>query len=653
METDPNFFTCSLEQAWRPATPRREFRNINHFLDSQARKIPRRLAVTFFSPSRQVPWKVYTCNFSVLRDASIIIAQILEEEHRAELSQSRTVALLCPSSPTFLFVFLGLIRLGRAVLIISPRCRPASIARLCRDSQVSCLFYGPTHQSLAQAAVRKGASNGVPKLEIIDLVVSVGRDIFATIGSYTSRLYKRGTIIQDTATAYLTHSSPSTGVPTPVAHSHRSTIGLLPHLPDPTGGAVFITNPFEAGGIAELFRAWTSDVPVFLFPWRDLTIMPRTVVDCVGISNMFCKVRYFSCLPQTLEALHRNQDSINMLKSMSIVGVRGVGLASEIGDQLVEKGVRLMCRLETPTCGFLMSSHRDYATDFGWQYFRSAGYQRLELKKTTDGLYELVIHPQWLLETKLMASDGAFATSTTFVPHPSIKDAWKYCAQKEPDNLMRLMSGTPFDPARLEMQISRSSKLILDALIFGDGQAWIGALLFRSSSSKSLTDFELIDAVYPAIEIMNLLERSEIRLTREMMIAMPYVGGSTIPKDEDGIVQREAAQEKYKTIIRSSFKSNISSSATTMVPDEEITSRLVEAVRGILQTSSTITIDINEDLREMGMGPLGLVRLRDMLELGFLPAPAKFPKRIVEDRRTVKRLSEFVYQARYDCEASQ
>ena len=49
----------------------------------------------------------------LLRDA------LAEESQHTDSSPERTIALLCPSSPVFLFAWLGLMKLGYAVLLIA------------------------------------------------------------------------------------------------------------------------------------------------------------------------------------------------------------------------------------------------------------------------------------------------------------------------------------------------------------------------------------------------------------------------------------------------------------------------------------------------------------------------------------------------------
>lgn len=62
--------------------------------------------------------------FGELHRASIVFAGLLKGELQEKGNDPRgdhsyTVALLCPSSPLFLFTWLGLIRLGLSVLLVA------------------------------------------------------------------------------------------------------------------------------------------------------------------------------------------------------------------------------------------------------------------------------------------------------------------------------------------------------------------------------------------------------------------------------------------------------------------------------------------------------------------------------------------------------
>ncbi len=155
---ETNYFVCTLGQAASINAQRpHQFSNINEFLDKQAQAIPDAPAVGFplplredscrqwgqklispcemASPSRQYVLRI-TTGFGDLHRGSIVISGHLSrlicpqspsniDSPRPE-SLPRAVALLCPSSADFLFVWLGLMRKGHSVLLLACVCPGAN-----------------------------------------------------------------------------------------------------------------------------------------------------------------------------------------------------------------------------------------------------------------------------------------------------------------------------------------------------------------------------------------------------------------------------------------------------------------------------------------------------------------------------------------------
>ena len=104
---------------------------------------------------------------------------------------------------------------------------------------------------------------------------------------------------------------------------------------------------------------------------------------------------YFSSVPYVLQMMEADENALEYLKAMELVGVGGAALLTEVGDRLVKKGVKLVSRFGSTECGFLMSSHRGYFVDQDWQYLRSDCAKHLRFESREDNLYELIVMPGW------------------------------------------------------------------------------------------------------------------------------------------------------------------------------------------------------------------------------------------------------------------
>ena len=417
-----NYFICTLGHA-SVLGQNKDYNNINQFIDIQAERVPGLPAVGFVQPAGDdlKPWGHSILDFGDIKKRSQTVVKLLLGLVPSGTSSGRTVALLCASTAEFLFTWLALIRMGYPVLLVAPQCSPSAIAHLCKSCDVSLLLYDEIYEDLARrSAGPVGHENeieftakAIPHLgDSITSVTSQNRSQtvssrLQTVGNLPFVACHSDTAVEELKTdpmsiAYLHHTSgTSSGVPKPIPQSHRAAVGVLPHL-DGSRHATFTTTPLYHGGIADLFRAWTSDALIWLFPGKRLPITASNVVYCLNAAENCGKkgktppVKYFSSVPYVLQMLASDNKGLEKLQGMDVVGVGGAELPAEVGDKLVRNGVNLVSRFGSAECGFLMSSHRDYEKDRDWQFLRSErGTTHFSFDPREDGLSELIVLPGW------------------------------------------------------------------------------------------------------------------------------------------------------------------------------------------------------------------------------------------------------------------
>ncbi|KAL8822795.1 MAG: hypothetical protein Q9191_006476 [Dirinaria sp. TL-2023a] len=455
--------------------------------------------------------------------------------------------------------------------------------------------------------------------------------------------------------AFLFHTSgTSSGLPKPIPQSHHAAVGVLPCL-DGRDEATFTTTPLYHGGIADCLRAWTSGATVWLFPGKDVPITAANVKKSLQTAWRSSKtlkspaVKYFSSVPYVLQMVTADSEGLEMLKDMDIVGVGGAALPSNLGDELIAKGINLVSRFGSAECGFLMSSHRDYDKDKGWQYLRSHGSPLLHFETQGDGLAELVVQAQWPHMAKRNREDGSYATADLFEPHKKLPNAWKYHSRA--DSQLTLITGKKFDPAPLEDMIATSA-LLADVLIFGNGQQSPGALLFRNAQSASMTDHELVEKIWPLIEELNYEGQSHTKISKPMLVVMPADAGR-LEKSSKGTVLRRQAEEKYEKEIQKVYQ-------VTPVPNCDVTDGaeiqevqdedLPVAVMNLISsaTGKKHTIPEDADLFSYGIDSVACMQIRAMLHSTLLPrtAPA-LPLNVVYDCGSIRSLSKYIRNIRH------
>jgi len=455
--------------------------------------------------------------------------------------------------------------------------------------------------------------------------------------------------VDTNAVAYLHHTSgTSSGLPKPIPQPHRAAVCVLPHLPpkdSEPAKATFTTTPLYHGGIADLFRAWTSDAPIYLFPGKEVPITATNIIRCLDAAAQSedPPVKYFSSVPYVLQMLEADSRGLQYLQRMDIVGVGGAALPPEVGDRMVKKGVNLVSRFGSAECGFLLSSHRDYAADKEWQYLRtssSAEPLRFEPQIDGSGTHELVIQNGWPHMAKRNRDDGSFATSDLFLPHESIEGAWRYHSRA--DAQLTLITGKKFDPAPLEGTITDST-LVSDALIFGNGRPFPGVLIFRSKDTRDAADEEMMSKIWPLVERLNAESQDHARIPRSMIMVMPYKE-SNLEKSSKGTVMRGKAEERYAEDIERAYDAS-EPQDNEHVEDEDVASFIKKSVKDIMHKKTELTDDT--DLFSYGMDSVACMQLRSRMRSLLEPQAGKLPMSVVEDHGSVRKLSAFVVNKRH------
>ena len=460
-------------------------------------------------------------------------------------------------------------------------------------------------------------------------------------------------LVTETDIAYLHHTSgTSTGLPKPIPQSHRAAVGVLPRLDDGHKKATFTTTPLYHGGIADCFRAWTSGAMIWLFPGADVPITASNVIKCLKLPRRrdLPEVAYFSSVPYVLQMMVAEDEGIECLQGMDLVGVGGAALPETVGNDLIRKGVNLVSRFGSAECGFLLSSHRYYKTDTAWQYLRTHESPHLGFEEREAGLYELIVLPTWPHIAKTNREDGSYATSDLFEAHPAIRNAYRYSSRG--DSQLTLVTGKKFDPAPVEAAIA-TSPLLSDAFVVGNGRPYPGALLFRSPASTDMTEEDVLNALWPSIEKLNIESQGHAKLSRSTLVIMPK-GAHVLPKSSKGTIMRGEAEKMYANNINQVYNGRLSSpkdgplrqNVISNISDEDIPITILNIIKDVVPTEEVISEDT--DLFSIGVDSVASMQIRSQMHNKLLPdKPDSLPLNVVYDCGTIKNLARYIINARH------
>ncbi|KAI2606651.1 acetyl-CoA synthetase-like protein [Hypoxylon sp. NC1633] len=635
-----NYFTCTLGEAayLRELGDKRghSFKSVLKVIDEQAKRLPGHPALGFADHTLKTERESFPdqVTFSELCISSKIAAAILADVlyPHIEHGKTPTVGVLCASSLDFILTWLGLLRLGYSAFLLAPQLEAREIQHLCEVSDMKIILVDNTRRN---GVIGLSESIGIVKIPLY-------RDPYKQVnGPHDEFLFSN----EEPDIAYIQHTSgTSSGLPKPIAQHQWGAVGCLPSFPHRSQPATFSTTPLYHGGLADCFRSWTSGASIWFFPEGIVPITATNVLGSLGyaLSRGSTPVKYFSSVPYVLQLLAESPEGIYILQSMDLVGVGGASLASSTGETLVKHGVNLASRFGSTECGFLMSSHRSYASDKEWQYLRPAEDPKfLTFEPRGDGLFELIVRPDWPLITKTNRDDGSYATADLFEPHPSMPNAWRYHSRA--DAQIALANGKKFDPSPLEQAIKASTCLLQDVLVFGAGKEYPGALLFKASNDLSAD--EIINRVWPEMQVLNKKIQSHSRLSKSMLIVIESEGEENLAKSSKGTILRRQAETRYADVIERAYSSKASASKNTQnVSDAEIPCKLLSICNQILARE----INPHEDLFQQGVDSIACIQIRKLTESSILSQESlKLPTNIIYDSGTLDILGENLIRLRH------
>ena len=489
-----------------------------------------------------------------------------------------------------------------------PQCPPEAVAHLCEKTNSRVLLY---HESLSEKAI---LSSKVPGISILPLkmVWTPHRG-----ESRSSILTNNSTSGEDIA--YIFHTSgTSSGLPKPILQTHHVAVGVLPRL-ESKDSATFTTTPLYHGGIADCFRAWSSGAMIWLFPGASQPVTTQNILKCISTAKISAKthhcppIKYFSSVPYVLEMLSDENDGRAMLKKMAVVGVGGASLSSSVGDSLVSDGINLISRFGSAECGFLLSSHRHFVMDKGWQYLRlPSGTIHLQFEEQNDGsgLSELVVLKGWPHMSKSNREDGSFATSDFFQPHPSIKDSWRYHSRK--DSQITLITGKKFDPAPLEDDIRNSSSLIDQTLIVGNGKQNPGLLVFPVENQVDRD--RIFDDVLKIVEKLNSHGQEHAHILKHMIAIIP--GSRGLKKSSKGTILRGETERAFYDEISQLYGRDIKTDRCGQEAKEEHSNENIHdvVVKIVEQAIGNTPLEEDSDFFHSGVDSTQCSWIRGQLE---------------------------------------
>ncbi|GAW21784.1 hypothetical protein ANO14919_113090 [Xylariales sp. No.14919] len=544
-----------------------------------------------------------------------------------EMNSRKTVGLFAPSDLSFIVVLFALSRLGCRILTVSIRLSDVACLNLMDRTGCDTLVIGSTARITATIDGLKKACGG------LNFIPMLRRAEFDKPGSPPEPVFRPipDKEAEHTQLALFGHSSGSTGLPKPLALSHRS---VLNNLFSGTGCKAFNPLPwYHLHGLFTSFQAMYMRKTAHIYN-VDLPLTAEHLVAALEeIRPEICHT-----VPYILKLVAQSQGGIEALKRCKFVTAAGARTPDELGDRVVQQGVNLAVIFGLTEVGHMGDSIYREPGDDSWVYIRPYASLRSHIwfKKIGESVYEAVYlksHPA-LMSSTSNSNDppGSFHSKDLFTPHPTIENAWKYIARD--DDRITLISGEKLLPVGTEGAV-RESPLIRDALMVGNDRLVPGLLLFRSTAAAALSDDEVIDAVWPMIESAKDVMEEYARITRDMVAVL--AADLEYPATDKNNIIRAASYRKFEDVVERLYnKGSQTNSSAKQLSLKELEEYIFQAVR---DHAGIEVPDYKTDFFAAGIDSLRAAQLRRLLQQELDLGGHSLPTNAVYDAGNVTKLA--------------
>ncbi|PWY88879.1 acetyl-CoA synthetase-like protein [Aspergillus sclerotioniger CBS 115572] len=523
--------------------------------------------------------------------ASVHYAKAIPQRRLAE-DPVQVVGLLGPSDFEYLITLLAVSRLGHTVLLLSTRIAEDAYISLVESTKATFLITHSSFQTMGDTVAGRTGITQQPLLTREDYDVPPADSVSLSSAHLDGA-------IEAKHICWIIHSSGSTGHPKPIHQTHS---GALKNYANNFGLRGFITLPlFHAHGISCLFRAMHSQKLIYMYSAN----LPLTAPNLLSTLEEHPEIDILYAVPYALKLLSESDEGLQMMARLELVMFGGSACPKPIGDKLVQNGVRLVSHYGTTETGQLMTSFRE-RDDLDWDYVRPSPsvLPYLSWEEQMPGIYELCVLKGWPSKVASNRPDNSYATKDLFEKHPTKANAWRYYARL--DDTLVLENGEKANPLVIE-GVARNDPNVAEAIAFGANKPRLGLFLVPATSSQCETDEQLIETIFPAIELCNAELPAYAYISRDMIHVLPP--DAVYRKTDKGTVIRSAFYRDYQEQIDQIYDAE-DASGDQVLEGAGLVSFLREQLLAVAPAIDPSTLEETTDVFSLGMDSLQSIRLR-------------------------------------------
>ncbi|KAJ4473884.1 L-aminoadipate-semialdehyde dehydrogenase [Lentinula aciculospora] len=559
-----------------------------------------------------------------------------------EIPPMRTIAVLVTSSIDEILLELALIKMGLSALLLSVNNSVAAVIHLTKITNSTHLIYSSKFVEEAKEAQmllrEQGVEIGIIQEMRIPLWVPQG----VVNTPYQPFLPVLSPDQEISRTAIYLHSSGSTGLPKPLLITHR---GLMARMALKQEKTVFSTLPvFHGYGHFVLVRCLHAGRPFTLFPPH----LPLTSTNICAVHAQSPDTRQFFAVPHVIKLLGETEEGVRMLATFDVVSYGGAPLPDDIGTRLTDAGVNILSSYGISEAGVLMTSARDFSMDKKWNWVHPIAISKeyMVMEPQGNDIFECVLKDGFPATSVSNRPDGSFATKDLFQRHPEEKNQYRYIGRLD-DTLVHTL-GEKTNPVPMELCIRGNSPYVAEVIVFGSGKPTAGCLILPSDLAKDLSEFELMERIWPCIEQANAEAPTHSRLLPEMVGFLPY--GTQVPVTPKMTILRPACYIQFKGIIEdiySRFDAGHSNDEKLYLSKAELEDYLLHTIAKTLGSTKAPKLDKKVDLFAFGVDSLQAIRVRNTCQKELDLDDHILGQNVVYEYPSIERLADYLQSLRF------
>ena len=361
--------------------------------------------------------------------------------------------------------------------------------------------------------------------------------------------------------AFASHTSGSTGVPSPRVYTHefiaRAVRNIL--LPPPKGytslGAMTGQNKqllllplFHPAGVqfGTLNAIFNRTVIVFPSPSA-----PPSVEGLVGMMQN-TEADWAVMAPSMLEALAKDPVLLEKVsKHLKLLVFSGGSLPKPMGDVIASK-IKLASFLgSSETAGYPTIFPHNFDATEDWQYAHIHPAAGVEFEQQVTDEFELVVKRSVIAEPyqpvfEVFPDLTEYRTKDIFTRHSKWPDMWMHASRS--DDIIVFLNGEKTNPVTFENDVSQHPE-VTAAIVFGQQRFEAGLLVEPKERGVLLTKQRaaLIDRIWPTIERANQDAPAHARISKDHILIVN--SEKPVERTAKETIKRKATLAKYSKNI--------------------------------------------------------------------------------------------------------